>query len=73
MNHAQVVTAAKEAVEIARAKYGKGWEYISEDQKIGAAVQTVVNNFSLYAPDSTAREVAEVVGVAAGICAGDEE
>jgi hypothetical protein len=52
---------AKEAVAIAKAKYGKGWEHISNDAKIGASVTVVASNFKCYAPDAPASEVAAAV------------
>lgn len=67
MTHEQIVTAATDAVKGARAKYGKGWDFVSDDQKIGTAVQIVVTNFASYSPSSPAHTVAEVVQIAVGI------
>jgi len=52
---------AQEAVDIAKAKYGRGWQHISNDAKIGATVTVVVSNFKSFAPDAPASEVADAV------------
>jgi hypothetical protein len=50
-------TIAIEAVAIAKRKYGAGWEHISNDAKIGAAVTVVVTNFNTFIPNAKASDV----------------
>lgn len=69
MTEQNIKTAAYHAITRAKAKYGKGWEHVSEDARVGTAVRYVVADFSSYAKDAPASDVAKVVQAAADMVA----
>jgi hypothetical protein len=69
MTEQNIKTAAYHAITRAKAKYGKGWEHVSEDAKVGTAVRIVVVDFASYSPNAPASDVAKVVQAAADMVA----
>lgn len=64
----QIKQAAKEAVAHARRRYGSGWEHVTPDARIGAAVLFASNAFDSYAPDSPASNMTAVVRHIKALC-----
>ncbi len=61
MNEQQVNKSAQSAVSRARDKYGRGWEYISVEARVGAAVPYAIADFRDYGAGQTASAVVSVV------------
>jgi hypothetical protein len=61
MNEESIKKAATVAVEHAERQYGRGWEYISHDARVGAAVPFAVQAFQQFNPTAPASDVAAVV------------
>lgn len=60
MSPKDIQSAARTAVEHAQRRYGKGWEHITPDARMGVAVVFAINAFATYSPDSPASDVAAV-------------